>query len=291
MNEYRLVATLSAIVAAVGAITLLSAIRPLTRRSGHERVLDYRVGPGTKERDPIAITATAFRNSADRLNQKVNAEIVRRIAPLAQIDPNRLLRRSDTLAALSTLTAVAVLTRNIDYSIGAAFATVSIVVIPRLLGAVRQEQRKMEAIRGTLAQFVEQLSAFVASGLSFSAAVDRFSRLGFGPWQEFAKQMSIEMRRGSNPGTVLEELLRQNNIRDLDQFPRLLSKHYASPELPELIDEQSRWLRLNQQFDLTATLEKRAQSVWIPVTVAALVPGIIFVLIPFIGALRTFGQI
>jgi hypothetical protein len=36
-------------------------------------------------------------------------------------------------------------------------------------------------------------------------------------------------------------------------------------------------------------MERRSQQVWIPVTVATLVPGVIFLSIPFIEALRQFG--
>ena len=36
-------------------------------------------------------------------------------------------------------------------------------------------------------------------------------------------------------------------------------------------------------------IERRSQQVWIPVTVAALVPGAIFIAIPFLEALRVFS--
>jgi hypothetical protein len=36
-------------------------------------------------------------------------------------------------------------------------------------------------------------------------------------------------------------------------------------------------------------MERRGQQVWIPVTVATLIPGVIFLSIPFIEALRLFS--
>jgi hypothetical protein len=36
-------------------------------------------------------------------------------------------------------------------------------------------------------------------------------------------------------------------------------------------------------------MERRAQTVWVPVTVAALVPGVLFLAIPFVEALRLFS--
>ena len=36
------------------------------------------------------------------------------------------------------------------------------------------------------------------------------------------------------------------------------------------------------------TIERRAQQVWIPVTVATLLPGAIFMAVPFVSALDVF---
>ena len=41
--------------------------------------------------------------------------------------------------------------------------------------------------------------------------------------------------------------------------------------------------------ELIETIERRGQQVWIPVTVAALVPGVIFLAVPFVEALRLFS--
>ena len=43
------------------------------------------------------------------------------------------------------------------------------------------------------------------------------------------------------------------------------------------------------QRELIEQIERRSQQVWIPVTVAALLPGAIFIAIPFVQALRAFG--
>ena len=41
--------------------------------------------------------------------------------------------------------------------------------------------------------------------------------------------------------------------------------------------------------DLVESIERRTQMVWIPVTVAALVPGVIFMAVPFVEALSLFS--
>jgi hypothetical protein len=43
------------------------------------------------------------------------------------------------------------------------------------------------------------------------------------------------------------------------------------------------------QREAIELMDRRAQQVWIPVTVAALVPGVVFLAVPFVDALRVFA--
>jgi hypothetical protein len=42
---------------------------------------------------------------------------------------------------------------------------------------------------------------------------------------------------------------------------------------------------------LVETIERRAQTVWIPVTVATLVPGVLLMAVPFLSAMRTWSAL
>ena len=48
-------------------------------------------------------------------------------------------------------------------------------------------------------------------------------------------------------------------------------------------------IRREVQRELIEQIERRAQQVWIPVTVATLVPGAVLLAVPFIEALRLFS--
>ena len=60
-------------------------------------------------------------------------------------------------------------------------------------------------------------------------------------------------------------------------------------DLGRLLAMETRAVRNDVHRDILATMERRSQQVWIPVTVATLVPGVIFLAIPFIEALRLFS--
>jgi hypothetical protein len=59
-------------------------------------------------------------------------------------------------------------------------------------------------------------------------------------------------------------------------------------DLSALVADEARSTRLELHRQTIADLERRAQLVWIPVTVATLLPGVIFLAIPFLEAMRLF---
>jgi len=56
-----------------------------------------------------------------------------------------------------------------------------------------------------------------------------------------------------------------------------------------LIAEEARATRREVQRQMVEVIERRGQQVWIPVTVATLVPGVLFLTVPFIEAMRLFS--
>ena len=60
-------------------------------------------------------------------------------------------------------------------------------------------------------------------------------------------------------------------------------------DLGRLISEEARAIRRDVQRQLIESAERRSQQVWIPVTVAALLPGMVFIAVPFLEAMRLFS--
>jgi len=69
----------------------------------------------------------------------------------------------------------------------------------------------------------------------------------------------------------------------------VLALNREASDLGRLISEEARAIRRDVQRELIETIEKRGQQVWIPVTVATLLPGVIFLAVPFIQALSLFS--
>ena len=88
---------------------------------------------------------------------------------------------------------------------------------------------------------------------------------------------------------ALHEWAAVARVEALDRLIPVLALNSEAADLGRLVSEEARSIRREVQRRAVETMERRGQQVWIPVTVAALVPGAIFLAIPFIEALRLFA--
>jgi hypothetical protein len=76
----------------------------------------------------------------------------------------------------------------------------------------------------------------------------------------------------------------------VDRLVGVLSLHTESADLGRLVSAEARLARRELQRRTIESIERRAQQVWVPVTVATLVPGVILLAVPFLAALRLFAN-
>jgi hypothetical protein len=69
----------------------------------------------------------------------------------------------------------------------------------------------------------------------------------------------------------------------------VLALSNEASDLGRLLSDEARAVRKDVQRQVIETIDRRAQQVWIPVTIAALVPGVIFLAVPFVDALRIYA--
>jgi hypothetical protein len=90
-----------------------------------------------------------------------------------------------------------------------------------------------------------------------------------------------------------EALREWSDLADVEELSRLVSVlalNRETADLGRLITEEARSIRRAAQRELIEAIEKRNQQVWIPVTVAALIPGVLLMGVPFVDALTLFSD-
>lgn len=161
-----------------------------------------------------------------------------------------------------------------------------------LVAALAAEQRLVDLaasrrrrIRLELPVVAEQLGLLVGAGRSLPAALRRVAERGRG---EIAADLAVVMRRvrhGLDEVEALREWAATTSVEGVDRLVAVLALHREATDLGLLIAQEARSARLDAHRELIESIERRAQLVWVPVTVATLVPGLLFLAVPFVAAL------
>lgn len=135
----------------------------------------------------------------------------------------------------------------------------------------------------------EQLAMLLSAGFSLGSALTRLADRGTGVCAEELRRVVSRMRQGLSETEALREWADQARVPALDRLVPVLALNREASDLGRLLSDEARSLRQDVHRELVEVMDRRSQSVWIPVTVATLVPGVVFLAIPFIEALRLFS--
>jgi Flp pilus assembly protein TadB len=155
----------------------------------------------------------------------------------------------------------------------------------RLIDAVtdRHEQLRLE-----LPVVAEQLGMLLGAGWSLGSAMNRLADRGRGAAAQDLAVVCGRIRHGLSEGAALAEWAERTDLVALHRLVSVLALDRHTSDIGRLIAEEARSMRLESHRALLEAIERRSQAVWIPVTVAALVPGVLFLAVPFVDALRLF---
>jgi tight adherence protein C len=134
----------------------------------------------------------------------------------------------------------------------------------------------------------EQLGMLLSAGYSLGAALQRLSRRSGGVLARDLQRVVTRVAHGVDENTALREWATTADVPAIGRLVGILALNRDAGDLGSLITHEARAVRAEVHRDLVETIEKRGQQVWIPVTVATLVPGLLFLAVPFTEALRLF---
>jgi Flp pilus assembly protein TadB len=135
----------------------------------------------------------------------------------------------------------------------------------------------------------EQLAMLITAGFSLGAALNRVGERGNGVCAADLRRVCGRVRQGLSEIDALREWAHRAQVRSLDRIVPVLALNEDTGDLGRLLSEEARAIRAEVHRGLVETMERRGQQVWIPVTVATLVPGVIFLAVPFTEALKVFS--
>ena len=136
----------------------------------------------------------------------------------------------------------------------------------------------------------EQLAMLLAAGFSLGAALNRLAARGNGVAARDLARVCGRIRQGLSEIEALREWAEVADVEALTRLVPVLALNREASDLGRLVSDEARAIRRDSHRALIETIERRSQQVWIPVTVAALVPGVLFLVVPFMDALRLYSQ-
>ena len=288
----------------VGATLVLSQRRWFARRSLVDRLRPYEPGGlATPAGGPGLLSVESFsevigplaRTLGERVARLVgiNEELAVRLERLhSPLDPTAFRVRQLAWSTIGLVVAtVAVAAARPPALVGLLFLAggpvLAFLLVEQQLAA-QSDQRKRRLFL-ELPVVSEQLGMLLSAGYSLGSALSRLAARGQGASGQDLRRVVARIRQGVGEVDALREWA---VVADLDALSRLvavLGLNREAGDLGRLIAEEARSIRREVQRELIEQIERRSQQVWIPVTVAALLPGAIFIAIPFVEALRAFG--
>lgn len=300
----RLVA-LSALALWFGATLVLSELRWFRRLPMAERVGPFVAGGARRPSARSAFDNRSFAAILEPLATSIGA----RVAKVFGVS-EELALRLERVGSSSTVAEFR--TRQVGWAVASlamAAAIVTVVNAPLpivvllacgapLLVFLWHEQRLASASEAhqrqlfrELAVVAEQLGMLLSSGFSLTGALARVAERGTGATSNDLRRVVARIQQGLASEAALREWARVAEVDEVHQLVTILVLHHDAGDLGTLISQESRSIRREAQRRLIERIERRNEQVWIPVTVATLVPGVIFLAIPFVDALRTFGAL
>lgn len=292
----------SGLVGWIGLTLLLAELRWFSRTPLTERLAPYVPGAwGTRRAGLLSVES--FREAVAPVARSIGERISFLLGITEPLEQR--LRRVH-----ATLDATGFRVRQLGWALGALGTGVLLVVAVRppgpvvvlvLVGApalafLVLEQQVVEAGKRWKRQLylelpvvAEQLGMLLGAGWSLFGALDRVASRGDGAVASDLDRVVARIRQGRTEAEALREWSELADVPAVERLVAVLALDRETSDLASLIAEEARSIRRDVQRELVETMGKRSQKVWIPVTVATLLPGVLFIAVPFIEAVRLFA--
>ena len=293
----------SGILVWAGATLLLSSLRRFSRPSLVDRLRPFSPGGGT--------VATGSGHSIGSVGEVVGPlarDAGDRVAGLLGIQETaeQRLRRVH-----SPMSPAAFRLRQLAWAggalvVGAALATATGAPLPMAVlligggpllaflvveqGLARASERWQHTTEAELPVLSEQLAMLLNAGYSLGSALNRMAGRGRGCVATDLADVVNRIQQGLSDEEALREWADRSGSVAVERLVGVLTVHSAAADLGRMISVEARSARRDLHRRTIEVMERRAQQVWVPVTVATLVPGAILLAVPFLAALKLFAN-
>ena len=292
-----------AAVFGVGLTLILAEFRSFSRKPLGDRLLPYTVGGMAKPSSAGMLSVESFRDVVGPLSREFGERFTRLLGVSEDLDVRlerihspisaseyRVQQFGWSVAALGAGTALA-------FAISPPSPVVVLLLFgsPALAFLIMEQRIGLASDRWKRRLFLElpvvseQLGMLLGSGYSLGGALSRLADRGDGACAKDLRRVRRRTRQGLSEVDALREWMHLADLPAVDRLVSVLALNSDASDLGRLVAEEARSIRRDVQRELIETIERRTQQVWIPVTLATLIPGVMLMLVPFVDALSIFS--
>lgn len=288
-------ALLSWPVLAVGSVLLLAELPWFRRTSLVQRLSPYARRSAPTTRTTAAGVSRVLLPGLDRAGRwwsralGLPSDLAARLELAGRTEPASAFRlRQLVLGLLALFGAIAA---TVAVGPPPAFAITLVLGAPVLAVLATEHQltaagaRRRALLRAELPVVVEQLGLLLAAGWSVPGAIHRLGERSDGVIAADLRRVTTRMQQGLTASAALEEWAAAVQVDAVQRLVAVLRLHDDTGDLGALVAEEANAVRAEAHRELLETIERRSQLVWVPVTVATLVPGLLFLAVPFVSAM------
>lgn len=293
----------SAVACWIGTTLLLSCLRRIRRPGLLERLRPYNAAASASPPARGVLSADSFRQALRPLAEISGS----RLARFVGVDEDLALRLRRVHSALDPATfrlrqlGAAVLTFGAACAITLVLSLPAVLALLLVLGApvlafLLLEQRLAGSSSAwqhrtlhELPVVAEQLGMLLSSGWSLGTALQHLAERGSGTCSRDLARACAAIRHGRSEQDALRAWAETVRVVQLERLVAILALSREATDLGQLVSAEARAIRRDVHRELLESIERRSQQVWIPVTVATLVPGVLLLAVPFVQALRLFS--
>jgi Flp pilus assembly protein TadB len=286
-----------------GSTLLLSGRRWFARQPLVDRLAPYHAGFDGRHSRPWPVSVTSFVDVAGPVARAIGEKVARATGVTEELELR--LRRLHLSVDVTAFRLRQLGWSVVGFGCGAVLGLATrapaplallFLVAGPALGFLLLEQRLAAAsdawrarLQLELPVICEQLAMLLSAGYSLGGALRRIASRGQGCAATDVRRVCQRVGQGVSEIDALREWAAIARVDGLDRVVAVLALSNEASDLGRLLSDEARAMRKDVQRHVLETIDRRAQQVWIPVTIAALVPGVIFLAVPFVDALRIYA--
>lgn len=203
-----------------------------------------------------------------------------------QVKTNIILFGSSFSAAIAS-TLFAGGTNSWSFALWVTSGTLATSLLRHYIHAFRARASLLRQMSIDIPTEIEKLSIYLGAGYSITGALQKLSSGASSATRELFQTLGYAMNTGIELEDALRELRQTYPIPSVTRLASVLESSSFGADLPRAVRNEANSQRVQLHRNALATMEKNSQKIWIPITIAALVPGIVLIFIPFISVMKS----